>query len=174
VRKVVLYIATSLDGFIATEGQDLAWLFATEGEGDNGFSAFYKTVDTVLLGRTTYDWILQQEKGRFPYQGKECFVFSRGRRGKNEFVTFVEGDIPSLVNQLKGQDGKDIWLVGGGELVSAFVNEGQIDQVRVTIAPTLLGRGIPLFPNLVGTTRLTLTEVQRFNQFVELSYGVKR
>lgn len=92
-RKIVLYIATSLDGFIATEKHELDWLFSVEGKGDNGYSNFYDTIDTILLGRTTYEWILEQEDNNFPYIGKECFVFSRSKRVSNEFVTFISGDI---------------------------------------------------------------------------------
>ena len=73
-RKIVLYIASSLDGYIATEEHSLDWLFAVEGEGDNGISKFYETVDSILMGRVTYDWIMDYEKGEFPYKGKECYV----------------------------------------------------------------------------------------------------
>ena len=76
-RKVVLFIATSLDGYIATENDSLDWLYKVEGEGDNGYSEFYETVDTILMGRRTYDWILKHVTGDFPYKNKECFVFSR-------------------------------------------------------------------------------------------------
>ncbi|WP_243156519.1 hypothetical protein [Clostridium sp. C8-1-8] len=67
-RNLVLYIATSLDGYIATEDDSLEWLFKIEGEGDNGYSEFYNTVDTILIGRRTYDWIIEEEKGNFPYK----------------------------------------------------------------------------------------------------------
>ena len=71
-RKIVLFIATSLDGYIATEDDSLEWLFKVEGDGDNGYSDFYDTVDTVIMGRRTYDWLLEQELESFPYEGKEC------------------------------------------------------------------------------------------------------
>ena len=102
----MLYIAASLDGYIATEDHNLDWLFAIEGDGDNGFSDFYETVDTFLLGRTTYDWIMKQENGDFPYKNKECYVFSNICKNDNEFVKFINDDIVSFVSTLKSKDGR--------------------------------------------------------------------
>ena len=74
-RKVVLYIGISLDGYIATKEESLEWLLNTQGSGDNGFGEFYNTVETIIMGRRTYDWIMAQENGQFPYIGRECYVF---------------------------------------------------------------------------------------------------
>ena len=76
-RNLVLFIASSLDGYIATKDESLEWLFKVEGEGDNGYSDFYETVDTVLMGKRTYDWVMEQEIEEFPYKNKECYVFTR-------------------------------------------------------------------------------------------------
>lgn len=171
-RKVVLYIASSLDGFIATKDHDLNWLLSIEGEGDNGYSKFYDTVDTILLGRVTYDWIMEHEQGDFPYKGKECYVFSRTRRDNNEFVTFVCEDIVPFVKKLREKGGKRIWLVGGGELNNIFIKEELIDEMIVTIAPALLSDGIPLFKCNNNQTQLRLKDITRYNQFVELYYDV--
>jgi dihydrofolate reductase len=100
-RKVVLYTAASLDGFLATEDHNLEWLFAVEGEGDNGYSEFFDTVDTILLGRVTYDWLMDYEKGNFPYKDKECYVFSRSKRDNTNNVTFVDEDIVPFIQELK-------------------------------------------------------------------------
>ena len=171
-RKVVLYTAASLDGFLATEDHNLEWLFAVEGEGDNGYSEFFNTVDTVLLGRVTYDWLMEHEKGDFPYKDTECYVFSRTKRDNNEYVTFVNEDIVPLVKGLKEKKGKNIWLVGGGELNKLLLREGLIDELIVTVAPVLLGRGIPLFKENDHQTKLQLKGIMRYNQFVELRYDV--
>jgi dihydrofolate reductase len=173
-RKFVLYIATSLDGYIATEEHNLDWLFAVEGEGDNGFSKFYDTVDTFLIGRATYDWIMKTEKGDFPYKGKECYVFSRTKMNENEYVKFINEDVIEFSKNLKNREGKNIWIVGGGELLHTFIKEELIDELRVTIAPILLGKGIPLFKNNEFQTRLSLKSTTSFNQFVELHYDVLR
>jgi len=120
-RKIILYIASSLDGFIATEDHNLEWLFAVEGENDNGYSKFYETVDTVLLGRTTYDWIIEHEKNKFPYIGKECYVFSREERSNTEYVTFVQNNIIDFITDIKHRNGKNIWIVGGSILINILL-----------------------------------------------------
>ena len=173
-RKLVLYIASSLDGYIATEEHNLDWLFATEGEGDNGYSAFYDTVDTVLIGRITYDWIMEHEKGDFPYKGKECYVFSKTQREDNEYVKFICDDVVRFTNNLKNMNGKRIWLVGGGNLLDTFIKEKLVDELIVTITPVLLGKGIPLFRNNGFQTHLSLKSIKRFNQFIELHYEVEK
>ncbi len=171
-RKIVLYIASSLDGYISTDKHNLDWLFSVEGEGDNGFSDFYNTVDTILIGRTTYDWIMNQEHGNFPYKGKECYVFSRTERQNTEHVTFVHENILELINQLKAKDGKNIWLVGGGDLTATFMQKGLIDRAILTIAPVMIGTGIPLFKKSDYSTKLYLYDIKRHNQFAELYYDV--
>lgn len=173
-RKLVLYIASSLDGYIATNEHNLDWLFSIDGEGDNGYSKFYDTIDTILTGRITYDWIIEHENGRFPYQGKECYVFSKTKKEDNEHVTFIDKNIVQFLQDLKNKNGKNIWLVGGGELLSTFIKEKLVDEIIINIAPTLLGKGIPLFKNNDFQTSLTLKNINRFNQFVELSYEVVR
>jgi len=169
-----LYIASSLDGYIATEKHNLDWLFAVEGEGDGGYSKFYDTVDTILIGRITYDWIMAFEKGDFPYKGKECYVFSRTKKDDNEYVTFIHEDAVQFAKNLKNKNGGNIWIVGGGELLSTFIKENLVDELIVSITPVLLGKGIPLFKNNDFQIPLSLKSVNRFNQFVELHYEVVR
>lgn len=172
-RKLVLYIATSLDGYIATEDDSLEWLFKTEGEGDNGYSEFYNTVDTILIGRRTYDWIIEQEKGNFPYKNKKCYVFSKTESGKNENVEFINEDVVEFTNKIKRLDGGNIWLVGGGNLLHSFIKERLVDEFIITIAPTLIGHGIELFKKNDFELELKLRNIRKFNQFVELHYEVK-
>jgi dihydrofolate reductase len=172
-RKLVLYIATSLDGYIATEDDSLEWLFKTEGEGDNGYSEFYNTVDTILIGRRTYDWVMEKEEGKFPYKNKKCYVFSRSEKGKNENVEFINQDVVEFTNKIKRLEGGNIWLVGGGNLLNSFIKERLVDEFIITISPTLIGRGIPLFNKNDFESELKLKGIRRFNQFVELHYEVK-
>jgi dihydrofolate reductase len=173
-RKIILYIAASLDGYIATEDDSLEWLLKTEGEGDNGYGEFYETIDTILIGRRTYDWVIDYEKGNFPYKDKKCYVFSKSLKGKNEFVEFVDENILSFTEKLKAEKGKDIWIVGGGELLYYFVKERLIDRFIITIAPALIGKGIPLFKENDIEMDLELKNVRRFNQFAELQYELKQ
>ena len=144
-RKLVLFIAASLDGYIAAKDDSLDWLYKVEGEGDNGYSEFYETIDTVLMGRRTYDWILKNGTGDFPYKDKECYIFSRSVTEDNVEVKFVKDNIVDFTNKLKQQQGKNIWVVGGGELLHSFIEKKLVDEMIITVAPVILGQGIPLF-----------------------------
>ncbi|MFW9853908.1 MAG: dihydrofolate reductase family protein [Candidatus Thorarchaeota archaeon] len=141
-REVVLYIATSLDGYVANIQSKVDWL--PPGDEGYGFTGFFSNVSTVLMGRKTYDQILSRN-ARFPYQGKKCYVFSRTKDGQDDNVVFVNTPINEFVPQLKQEDGKNIWLVGGGALIEAFIKQNLIDRYRIYIVPHLLGKGIPLF-----------------------------
>ncbi len=169
-RKIVLYIAMSLDGYIATKDDDLEWLFKTEGDGDNGYSEFYDTIDTIILGRRTYDWILNHENDNFPYETKQCYVFSKTKHGIDKNVEFVNCNVKDFATNLKLMEGKNIWIVGGGELLHDFMEQRLVDEWIITIAPTIIGDGIPLFKKLDFESRLVLKGVRRFNQFTELHY----
>lgn len=171
-RNLILFIAASLDGYIATKEELLDWLFSVEGEGDNGYSEFYETVDTVLMGKKTYDWVIDHAED-FPYQNKTCYVFTRSDVEDTEHVQFVQDDVVSFMNKLKKQEGKNIWLVGGGELVSTFLKERLLDELILTVAPVLLGSGIPLFKEGQNQADFILKGTRTFNQFVELHYKVK-
>ena len=172
-RKLVLYIAVSLDGYIATDEHEMDWLFAVEGEGDNGFAKFYDTIDTVLVGRTTYDWILQHEKTVDKiYNDKKCYVFTRTERPPIKHITFISNDAVGFVKELKHKDGKNIWVVGGGELLQVFLEEKLVDELFITVAPILLGKGIPLFKGNDFQTRFSLKNINRYNQLAELHYEI--
>jgi dihydrofolate reductase len=106
-RKVVVYIATSLDGYIATKEESVHWLDETEAEGDNGFSEFYETIDTVIMGKKTYDWVINQELEEFPYTGKSCYVYTNSTKAVDtEDITFIQGEVRELIQQLQQQPGK--------------------------------------------------------------------
>lgn len=170
-RTVVLYIGISLDGYIATKDDSLEWLLNTQGSGDNGFSEFYDTVDTIIMGRRTYDWIMKQEKGRFPYVGKSCYVYTHQETDDTEFVHFTSQSPDALIAGLKEKGGKKIWIVGGSQIIDLVRKHALIDEYVLSIAPVILGSGIPLF---YGNERsdLVLIGTRTFGQFVELSYRV--
>ncbi|WP_404427014.1 dihydrofolate reductase family protein [Ureibacillus chungkukjangi] len=172
-RKLVVFIASTLDGYIATKEDSLEWLFNVEGEGDNGYSEFYETVDTVVMGKRTYDWLIDQKLEEFPYKNKECYVFTRTSHEDTEDVKFVNEDIRQFVEKLQKKEGKSIWIVGGGELLFYFIKEKLVDEFIITLAPTILGEGIPLFKNGDYQLDLNFTGMRSFNQFVELRYEVK-
>lgn len=174
VHLIVDIYTTSLDGYIATKDDSLEWLFKVEGEGDNGISEFYDTVDTILLGKRTYDWIMDQENGEFPYKNKNCYVFTNSSIEDTEYVKFVNEDVTKFADKLKREEGKSIWIVGGGELLYSFMKEKLVDEIIVTIAPTILGNGIPLFKEGDYQLDLSLKGMRTFNQFAELHYVVKK
>jgi dihydrofolate reductase len=167
---LVLYVASSLDGYIAKEDDSLDWLFKAEGQGDNGYSNFYETVDTILMGRRTYEQILVLENGKFPYKDKKCYVFSKTVNETNEHVEFVNDDILNFSNKLKRQIGKNIWIVGGGSLLNSFLKEKLVDEFIITIAPTIIGNGIPLFQKDDLEIELCLKGITRFSHFAQLTY----
>lgn len=172
-RPLIIYIAASVDGFIATEEDSLDWLFESEGEGDNGYLAFYETIDTILLGRRTYDWILEHEKDNFPYKNKTCYVFSRTSAASTEWVEFIKSDPVTFTKKLKEEEGGPIWLVGGGGLIQPLLKAGLVDELRLTLAPALIGRGIRLFNSDDFNFRLTLKDMTQYGQMAELHYAVK-
>lgn len=169
-RKIILYIATSLDGYIAREDGSLDWLPEAEDE-DFGYDDFYKTIDTVVMGRTTYEQVITElSPDVWAYEGKKCYVATRKNLTKDERVEFVTDDVADFANNLKRQEGKDIWLVGGGKLVDEFIKQNLIDKYIITIIPTILGNGIPLFLKNNPETKLKLIETKAIGDVVQVEY----
>ena len=144
-RKVILYIASSLDGYIAKPNNDLSFLGIVQKEGeDYGYSDFVKTIDTVILGRKTYDWVMTQVP-EFPHADKKTYVITRNARecvGKTEFYT---GDMKELISKLKKEEGKNIFIDGGAEIVNELLRNNLIDEFIISIIPIIVGNGIRLF-----------------------------
>ena len=169
-RKIVCYIAASLDGYIATKDDSLEWLFKTEGEGDAGYGEFIKTIDTVVMGRRTYDWVMEAENGEFPYQDITSYVYTSSSAEDNPFVKFTNQDVSGLVKELKERPGKNIWVVGGSSLLHSFVKKDLVDEWIISIAPVLIGKGIPLFQEFDFEITLKLKSVRSYGQFAQLHY----
>ncbi|WP_242926611.1 dihydrofolate reductase family protein [Pontibacter vulgaris] len=147
MRRIVLYIAASLDGYIARPDGNIDWLQDKKyniPDEDFGYSAFLETIDTTLMGNSTYKAVLGMDMP-FPYSDKKNYVFSRSAHENTEHVTFVKDNIVDFVEKLKEQPGKDIWLIGGGELNALVLNAGLLDEIILTYIPIILGKGIPLF-----------------------------
>jgi dihydrofolate reductase len=141
MRKIVLFIATSIDGFIAGKNGDTSWLFTN---GDFGYNDFYSSIDTIVMGYNTYSFIKQFPQ--FPYPDKKNYVFTRSRRKPDgNPVELILGDVVTFTKKLKKQSGKNIWLVGGGKINSILLNANLIDQMIISIHPIALGQGIKLF-----------------------------
>ncbi|MDH3834934.1 MAG: dihydrofolate reductase family protein [Nitrosopumilus sp.] len=167
MRKIILYIASSLDGYVARENGDVDWLPENV---ESGYNEFYKTIDTVVMGKTTYDQVLTF--GEYPYKDKKSYVFTRNsNKKKDENVEFVS-DVDKFVKDILPKLDETIWLVGGGQIISSFVNHGMIDEIILSIIPVVLGNGIPLFKNIQKETNLELAKTTSYDKLVELHYKV--
>ncbi len=167
MRKVVLFIASSLDGYIATTSGGVDWLFTDQ---DYGYADFFAGVDTVLMGRRTYEQALSF--GEYPYKGTQGFVFSRTRKvERDENVIFISGDLASFVEGLKSGTGKNIWLVGGSEVIQSFMSHDLIDEFVISVHPIILGDGIPLFRAPLPMRKLSFKHCRAFDTgLVQLTY----
>ncbi len=176
-RKVVLYISTSLDGFIATKGDDLSWLSVVEQEGeDYGYGAMMERSDAYLVGRKTYEVVLGLTGGEFP-QAKmyDCYVLTREDKQPENGVTFYNGDVEELINRLKSEEGKDIYCDGGGQVVQLLQEKDLIDEYIISVIPTLLGDGKRLFIGGVAPLSIELVETKQYDSgLVQLRYKRKR
>ncbi|MCP3740246.1 dihydrofolate reductase family protein [Rossellomorea sp. BNER] len=170
--KVVLYIAMSLDGYIARKDGSVDWLNDVKGDGaDNGYDAFYKNIEVVIMGRNTYEEVLHLSE-EFPYKGKKCIVLTQSKKMTNPHVIFTNEDIENLVSHLKAQANGDIWLVGGGELVKSFMEKGLIEELQIAVIPKLLGDGISLFPKGIIPSTFSLQETEKMGDIISLKYKV--
>ncbi len=170
-RKVILYIAMSLDGFIAKPDGDISFLSLMEQEGeDYGYLDFTATVDTVILGRKTYDKILSMGI-EVPYGDRQVFVLTRNPTHATGNFTFYSGSLPGLIFKLKNQDGKHIYCDGGAETVHAFLKDYLFDELIISIIPVLLGDGIRLFGQSFPEQKLKLVGTKVFEKgLVQLHY----
>lgn len=145
-RRIFIYIACSLDGYIAGEGDDLSFLSSVEKEGeDYGYSEFLTQIDTMIVGRRTYDKV--QSMG-FPYppEGKKMIVVSnRELDNPSEAVTTYSGDLSILIQQLKSETGLNVFADGGAQIVKELLNANLVDDLIVSIIPKFVGKGIRLF-----------------------------
>ncbi len=173
-NEVVLYIAMSLDGYIALPDGSVDWLHDVKGDGgDNGYADFYDTVGTVLMGRLTYEEVLKLSDD-FPYAGKPCYVLTRSLTEHQQapHVTFTDEALTELVPRLQEQSEGAVWLVGGGQLVQAFMREGLLERAIIAIIPKVLGQGIPLFPEGTLPSTFELKEIERRGDIVLLHYDI--
>lgn len=172
MRRVRYSVAMSLDAHIAGPNDEYDWIVMDPAI---NFNAFFKTIDTVLIGRRTYEIALRDHSSA-GMPGMRTYVFSRTLRPEEHpDVTIVAENAAATVSALRDEDGKDIWLMGGGDLFRCLLDEGLVDTVEVGVVPVLLGRGIPLLPQIPRSTRLELTKQETFpSGIVLLKYAVRR
>jgi dihydrofolate reductase len=175
MRKVTFGGASSLDGYLARKDDAVDWLLWSD-ELASVMADYWKTIDTILMGRKTYEVGLRQNRGSAAYSGITNYVFSRTLAPASDSnATIISADAPAFVRQLKRQEGKDICLMGGGELANSLFEADLIDEVGFNIHPVLLGSGIPAFHVMSRQINLELMASRAFkNGCVLVTYRVRR
>jgi dihydrofolate reductase len=173
-RKLILYIAMSLDGFIAKHDDNIDFLSVVEaGEEDYGHKDFLNEIDTVIWGRRTFEKVVSFGHG-VPYPDKKVYVISKSRKGTEGHAVFHD-DASSLIASLKAEEGKHLYCDGGGEVVLELLKSQLIDRIIVSVIPHLLGEGIRLFKGQPIEQRLTLRKSTTFpSGLVQLWYDVRK
>ncbi len=185
MRKVILYIAMSIDGYIADTNNAVSWL---EGDGSDSahlgtYEDFIKTIDTVILGNTTFAQIINElSPNCWVYSNKKTYVITRNNIADlqqiktnnpilmNEDIHFYNSSLPKLIHTLKNEEGKDIWICGGAKVVNELIENSLIDIYHISIIPLLLGSGIKLFKEVKQQTKLKLISSQIYNGIVDIVY----
>ncbi len=180
-RKIIVYIATSADGFIARPDGDLDWLTRRPDTVDYGMRAFYSTVDTVLVGRKTYDWGFdyypeKARRGEMFDADRANYVFSANPSTRETpRVQFVSEPVKTFAQRLRATPGKHIWMMGGGELIASFLDAGEIDEFDIHVIPLFIGEGIPLIAPRHRDVPLRLRSTRKYpDGVVRLRYDVAK
>jgi dihydrofolate reductase len=180
-RRIIVYIATSADGYIARPDGDVEWLNRRPRNVDYGMREFYSKIDTILWGRKTYDWLLNYYRKRGKTKGLfdtkvANYVFSRKPpKRAPPGVTFVTEPVRTFAQRLRATSGKQIWMMGGGELIASFLDAGEIDEFDIHVIPVLIGEGIPLVAPRHRDVALRLRATRKYpDGVVRLRYEVAR
>ncbi len=180
-RKIIVYIATSADGFIARTDGSVDWLDRPRPRDNYGMDVFYESIDTILLGRKTSDMALDfQRKGvagaAFDARVKN-YAFTRSPHppAAPANVAFVTEPIKAFTQCLREQEGKDIWMMGGAGIIASFLDEGEIDEFMIHVIPKFIGEGIPLIAPRRRTVPLSLISCANFpDGVVKLHYAIQK
>lgn len=176
MRKIILYSAISIDGKIARPDGDVKWLdeIPVPEDGDYGYSNFYQSIDTTLMGNNTYGQIKDMGVD-FPYPEKKNYVFTRSQELiSDENVKYINANIIAFIEKLKSEPGADIWLVGGGQINTLLLNARLIDELILFIMPVLLGKGILLFEGSPVQPDMRCSHMKEYpSGVVQLNYNLK-
>ncbi len=176
MTKTVLYIALSVDGYVADPHGSVAWL---TGDGSDPtaagtYDAFYEGVGAVIMGHSTYQQIVTElAPDAWPYAGKASYVLThRELTSQSDEITFTQEPLEELITRLRSATQGDIWICGGANLAQQLLAAGLIDQLRLAVIPTVMGSGISLFDSVPQPIKLRLERTESYNGIVELSYEV--
>lgn len=173
MREISLFIAMSLDGYIADNCGGVDWLIGQQEDGEmiDTYSLFIRDVDTVLMGWNTYHQIVTElSPEQWIYEGLKTYVFTHSEHLSSEEICFTDREPEELLRELRQQEGKKIWICGGANLVGQLTEKGLIDEYYISVIPTLLGSGIRLFEGKGGEQKLELISTQNYNGIVDLVY----
>jgi dihydrofolate reductase len=187
VTLVRYYAAQTLDGYIAESDDSIGWLTGYEGSfeaadsdaAQAGYDEFYEEIGVLVMGSTTYEWILEHA-GSWPYTGKPTWVLSSRTldlsEGEDVDVRIVDAEVPELIDEMRDAAGeRDIWIVGGGPVASQFADHGLLDRVEVTVVPVILAEGKRLFERRLPGGPMQLISARTFaSGMVGLIYEIKR
>jgi dihydrofolate reductase len=160
MRRIILSVAMSLDGFIEGPKGEYDWCFIDK---DYDFAEFFARIDTIFVGRKTYEMSSEMEGGPSGFPKFKEYIFSTTLKRVKEGATLISGEVKTEVEKIKQERGKDIWLFGGAGLTTSLMNLGLVDELSLAVYPILLGGGKPLFSNLKQRTQLNLIESKTFS-----------
>lgn len=160
--RIQYFVAASLDGFIATSGDDLGWLLQFDGfeGGSESYESFMADVGCIVMGGETYAWLMEHEPGKWPYPSTPCYVFTHHEHAAppGSDITFVRGSVTEFADDFRTDAaGRNIWVVGGGNLAAQFAAAGLLDEIILSVIPVILGDGKRLLPIQGPTPPLELT-----------------
>ncbi len=173
MRKTVLYIAMSLDGYIADRNGKVDWLMGQDAhmENDDGYEAFVREMDTIIMGWETYHQVVTElSPEEWVYNDLQSYVITHRKCQSTANITFTSTEPCALVEELGKREGKDIWICGGASIVRQLMEKDQIDRYHISVIPTILGGGIRLFGCLEQERRLRLITARSSNGIAELVY----
>lgn len=173
MRKVILYIAMSLDGYIADAKGGVEWLGGQEVSSKEmgSYPEFIKTVDTVVMGWKTYHQVVTElSPDEWVYKGMKSYVLTHQQKISTKAVVFTDQPLEEVIVALKNQSGLAIWICGGASIANQLIEKDLIDRYHITIIPTLLGEGIRLFDKVHQELRLKLVSTQSYNGMMDVVY----
>lgn len=177
MRKVVIYIAMSLDGYIADQDGGVTFLGGDGTDDTNwgSFPGFFETVGDVVMGYKTYHQVVTElAPDQYPYSGKMSYVLTHQQLENKEDIVFTSSSVKELLHELKSADRNgDIWICGGASIVTQVLEQGLADEITISVIPTLLGSGIPLIEKLDKKIKLQLISTTSYNGITDLTYKVR-
>lgn len=171
--KIVLYLAVSVDGYIADKQGGVDWLMGDGSDPENmgSYSAFYDTVESIIMGWTTYRQIVTElAPDSWPYEGRPCYVVTHRSEPDREGIAFWNGPLTDLTDKLKRECEGNVWICGGASVAGQLLQENRIDKLWLSVMPTVLGKGVRLFPELSQELPLKLVGTEQYNGIVDLVY----